>query len=60
MTTELEVYRLGWIVVSIRGADFVLPYLDSTRLPVAPARAANDNELDWLLIPFPEGWNGSC
>ena len=47
-------------MVAIRGEDFMLPYLDSARLPVAPARAANDNELDWLLIPFPEGWNGSC
>jgi hypothetical protein len=58
--TELEVYRLGWIMAAIRGEDFMLPYLDCARLPAAPARAANDNEPHWLLILFPEGWSGSC
>lgn len=25
-----------------------------------PPVAANDNGLAWPLIPFPEGWGGSC
>ncbi len=36
-------------------ADFLarLPTLD------APPKAANDNELAWPIIPFPEGWNAA-
>ena len=26
----------------------------------APPLAANDNQLAWPLLPFPEGWHGSC
>jgi len=25
-----------------------------------PPQAANDNEVAWPLLPFPEGWNGAC
>jgi hypothetical protein len=25
-----------------------------------PPRAANDSQLAWPLIPFPEGWNAAC
>ncbi len=25
-----------------------------------PPQAANDNDLAWPLIPFPDGWNAAC
>jgi hypothetical protein len=25
-----------------------------------PPRPANDNQLAWPLIPFPEGWHAAC
>jgi hypothetical protein len=39
------------------GEDFML-----ASLPIfnTPPRAANDNNLVWPLIPFPEGWNAAC
>ena len=25
-----------------------------------PPKAANDNQLAWPLIPFPQGWHAAC
>ncbi|HEY0329775.1 MAG TPA: hypothetical protein VGC77_11820 [Rhodopseudomonas sp.] len=25
-----------------------------------PLRAANDNDIEWPLLPFPEGWTACC
>lgn len=34
---------------------------DNTPRPVITLRrAANDNEVEWTLLPFPSGWNASC
>ena len=27
---------------------------------VQPRKAANDNQMRWPLIPFPDGWNAAC
>jgi hypothetical protein len=36
--------------------DFVPYALTPDELP----KAANDNQLAWPLVPFPEGWNAAC
>ena len=36
--------------------DFLAYPSTFTPLP----KAANDNQLAWPLIPFPEGWNAAC
>ena len=31
-------------------------------LPIdfVPPKAANDNQLTWPIIPFPDGWHAAC
>ncbi|EAQ33787.1 hypothetical protein NB311A_19355 [Nitrobacter sp. Nb-311A] len=33
--------------------------IDHMRFGKLP-QAANDNEVAWPFLPFPEGWNGAC
>jgi hypothetical protein len=35
-------------------------FLVQTSIFDEPPRAANDNQLAWPLIPFPDGWNAAC
>ena len=50
-------------VAPVPREDVVLPYPRSLRQMqffCAPLQAANDNDLAWPVIPFPEGWNAAC
>jgi hypothetical protein len=51
----LDVVRTA--IAPVPGEDLML-----ASLPIfnTPPRAANDNQLVWPLIPFPEGWNAAC
>jgi hypothetical protein len=58
--SEVEFDRLLNVVrtaiAPVPGEDFVLASLPTFN---TPPRAANDNQLAWPLIPFPEGWNAA-
>ena len=58
--SEVEYNRL---LESVRMAIEPAPqedFLAELPLFAEPPRAANDNQMAWPLIPFPEGWHGTC
>lgn len=63
--SEVEFERLldavRTAVAPVPGEDFMT---FSARQPMSPAArpqtAANDNDMSWPLIPFPDGWYASC
>jgi hypothetical protein len=58
--SEVEFERL---LDSVRTAIELAPQeamLAERRTFEQPAKADNDNQLAWPLVPFPEGWFAAC
>jgi hypothetical protein len=43
-------------IAPVSTKDFMIGLMTYSR----PPESANDNGLDWPLIPFPDGWHATC
>jgi hypothetical protein len=58
--TEVQFDELLDVVRTAIAPDAYDSFFGHNLAPMEPPRAANDNDVVWPLIPFPEGWTGSC